>query len=74
MGEHGLELVFGAADVLVGGVDDEVVVFGEDGDEGWLLDKGVPGQLVDKMEELGLVDGVPFGETGDVDDAVETDL
>ena len=36
--EHLVEFVFGPVDVFVGRVKDEVVVLGEDGDEGGFLD------------------------------------
>lgn len=72
--EHAMEFVFGSIDVFIGRIEDEIVVLGEDGEEGGSLGFCGPGQLVDEAEEFGLVDGVPLGEAGDVEDAVETDF
>ena len=69
-----MELAFCPIDVLIWGVDDEVVIFGEDGDDDRFLEIRSPGELFYKVKKLGLIDSISLSETGDINDAVKTDF
>lgn len=65
-----IELLFSRFDVLLRGVNYKVVVLGEDGDKCGFFEFAGPGELVDEMEQLGLVHRISLGETGNVYDAM----
>lgn len=63
------ELYLSPVDVFLRRIDYEVIVLGEDGDEGGFLKLTTPGQLIDKAEQFCLVDRISFCQTGNVNDA-----
>lgn len=68
--EHLVKLIFSSIDVLVGGVNDEVVILGEDRDEAGFFYLGSPRQLLNEVKELGLIDSVSLSQACHIDDAV----
>jgi hypothetical protein len=55
LSEDLLQLGLDAGDVMIITVDDQVIVFGEDGDQAVVLVGGWPGQLFDELEQFVLV-------------------
>lgn len=69
-----IELLFGPFNVLLRGVDYKVIILGEDGDKCCFLKFAGPGELVYKMEQFGLVDSIPLGETGYINNAMQDNV
>ena len=69
-----MEFIFCSIDVLIWRVDDEVIVFGEDGYDDRFLEFRSPGELFDKVKKFGLIDSISLSETGDINNSMKTDF
>lgn len=70
-GENLFKFLFCLNDVILVCVDDQIVIFGEQGNQGLFFELVIPGQLFKKVEEFTLVDCVSLSEAANVYNGIE---